>query len=195
MLPLPEPLIISDQVTTPFLYPRSKSYGLTESWEMGGVALSDPSEEMTKYAWHGWMDKTNIYIKRADLATEYLLLTDEQDSITEIDVTFDQNMRPCVTWVAGGVAKLYWYNAEIADYNTTTYAGVKNPRVSLDDKRRFNVANSDIIFSYVRGGSLCYRLQRERYKTEHVLVSNISSDAKLQKIGMGTQNRFLFYVK
>lgn len=195
MLPLPEPLIISDQVTTPFLYPRSKSYGLTESWEMGGVALSDPSEEMTKYAWHGWMDKTNIYIKRADLATEHLLLTDEQDSITEIDITFDQNMRQCVAWVSGGVAKLYWYNSAIENYDITSFSGIRNPRVSLDDKRRFNVANSDIIFAYLKGTDLCYRLQRERYSTEYVLVSDIDPNAKLQKIGMGTQNRFLFYVR
>lgn len=195
MLPLPEPLIIADQVTHPFLYPRSKSYDFTESWELGGVAISDPSEPLTDYVWHAWTDKTNIYLKRADLDNEQILISDKPDSITEIDITFDQNMCPCIAYLAGGVAKLYWYNAEISDYDTTIIAGAKNPRVSLDDKRRFNVANSDIILAYLSGGRLCYRLQRERYTNEHELVNAVPPDARLQKIGMGVQNRFLFYIK
>ena len=69
-LPLPEPLLIDDKVTTPFLYPRSKSYPLTESWENGGAALNDPSEELTKYVWQAWTDGTTITVKRDDLATK-----------------------------------------------------------------------------------------------------------------------------
>ena len=189
-LPLPEPLLITNRVTTQFLYPRSKSYPLTESWENGGVALNNPSEELTKHVWKAWTDGTTITVKRDDLATETVLITDT--SITEVDLTFDQNMRPCIAYVANGVSKLYWYDTQQAKQVINEYPAIRNPRVSLDDKRRFNVGNSDIIFAYQKGADLCYRLQRERFTIEHVLATN-TKKRLLWRIGMGRNNRFLFY--
>ncbi|MGP5103609.1 hypothetical protein ACTXJH_06545 [Psychrobacter celer] len=190
MFPLPEPLIIDSDVPTPFLYPRSKNYPLTESWENGGVALSDPSEDLTKYVWQAWTDGMTIAVKRADLDAYNVVLMDS--NITEIDLTFDQNMRPCITYVADGISKLYWYDAQQAKQVIDEYPLITNPRVSLDDKRRFNVANSDIIFAYQREDKLCYRVQRERFTVERVLATN-PKKRLLWRIGMGSSNRFLFY--
>lgn len=189
-LPLPEPLLIDEGVTTPFLYPRSKWYPLTESWDNGGVALNDPSEELTKYVWKAWTDGTTITVKRDDLDTYHVVLMDT--NITEINLTFDQNMRPCIAYVANGISKLYWYDTQQSMQVIDEYAGIRSPRVSLDDKRRFNVANSDIIFAYQKGDTLCYRLQRERFTVERVLVTN-PKKRLLWRIGMGQGNRFLFY--
>lgn len=192
MLPLPKPLIISDRLATSFSYPRSKNYKLDESWELGGIALSDPSQELTDYIWYGWTDGTNIYCKREDLPQGHLLLSDTH--ISEIDLTFDQNMHPCVAFVADGVSKLYWYDAQQAKQVTTAFDGISTPRVSLDDKRRFNVANSDIIFGYQKGNQLCYRVQRERYGKEYTIATDTTGKKKgLWRIGMGKNNRFLFY--
>ena len=189
-LPNPEPLIISNLVDTPFIYPRSKNYPLTESWESGGVALFDSSEDLTKYVWQAWTDGTLIKVKRDDLDTHHVVLMDT--NITEVDLTFDQNMRPCITYVANGISKLYWYNAEQAMQVFDEYPDIRNPRISLDDKRKFNVANSDIIFAYQKGDTLCYRIQRERFTIEHVLATD-SKKRLLWRIGMGRNNRFLFY--
>ncbi|MGP5531231.1 hypothetical protein ACTXMK_05425 [Psychrobacter celer] len=189
-LPLPEPVVINDGITAPFLYPRSKSYLPTESWDNGGVALSDPSEELTKYVWKAWTDGTSIKVKRDDLDDYHAVLMDT--NITEIDLTFDQNMRPCIAYVANGISKLYWYDTQEAKQVIDEYPDITNPRVSLDDKRRFNVANSDIIFAYQKGDTLCYRVQRERYTVERVLATN-SKRRILWRIGMGRNNRFLFY--
>lgn len=189
-LPLPEPLLIDGGVTTPFIYPRSKSYPLTESWDNGGVALSDPSQDLTKYVWQAWTDGTTITVKRDDLDTYHVVLMDS--NITEIDLTFDQNMRPCIAYVANGISKLYWYDTQQAKQVIDEYPSITNPRVSLDDKRRFNVANSDIIFAYQKGDQLCYRVQRERFTVERVLATN-SKRRILWRIGMGRKNRFLFY--
>lgn len=194
MLPSPEPLIIEQTAATPFLFPRSKSYPLTESWENGGVALSDPSEELTKYVWHTWTDGSVIYCKRDDLEETHTLFY--APHITEVDLTFDQNMRPCFAFVSDGVAKLYWYNTLIANYDVTEFVDIKYPRVSLDDKRRFNVSNSDIIFAYIKDNQLCYRQQRDRFGVEYVLKTyQVSHQKMLWRIGMGTKNRFLFYVR
>ena len=189
-LPLPEPLLITNTVTTAFMYPRSKNYPLTESWENGGVALSDPSQDLTKYVWQAWTDGTTITVKRSDLDAYQVVLMDS--NITEIDLTFDQNMRPCIAYVANGISKLYWYDTQQAMQVTDSYPLIRNPRVSLDDKRRFNVANSDIIFAYQKGDTLCYRVQRERFTIEHVLATN-TKKRLLWRIGMGRKNRFLFY--
>ena len=189
-LPLPEPLLIDGGVTTPFLHPRSKSYPLTESWDNGGVALSDPSEDLTRYVWQAWTDGTTITVKRDDLDTYHVVLMDT--NITEVDLTFDQNMRPCIAYVANGISKLYWYDTQQAKQVIDEYPLITNPRVSLDDKRRFNVANSDIIFAYQKGDQLCYRVQRERFTIEHVLATN-PKKRLLWRIGMGRNNRFLFY--
>lgn len=190
MLPLPEPYLETDKLLTPFLYPRSKNYPLTESWDNGGVNLSDPSEPLTKYIWKAWTDGTSIKVKRDDLDDYHVVLIDT--NITEVDLTFDQNMKPCIAYVADGISKLYWYDAQQAKQVISEYPDIRNPRVSLDDKRRFNVANSDIIFAYQKGDMLCYRIQRERYSVEHVLETN-PKKRLLWRIGMGYNNRFLFY--
>ena len=189
-LPLPEPLLITNTVTTPFLYPRSKNYPLTESWDNGGVALNDPSQDLTKYVWQAWTDGTTITVKRDDLDTYHVVLMDS--NITEIDLTFDQNMRPCIAYVANGISKLYWYDAQQAMQVIDEYPAIRNPHVSLDDKRRFNVSQSDIIFAYQKGNTLCYRVQRERFTIERVLATN-TAKRLLWRIGMGRNNRFLFY--
>ncbi|WP_201595312.1 hypothetical protein [Psychrobacter vallis] len=190
MLPLPEPLLITNTVTTPFLYPRSKSYLPSESWELGGVALSDSSEDLDKYVWRAWTDGSTIKVQRDDLETYQVVLMDS--NVTDVDLTFDQNMRPCIAYVANGISKLYWYDTQQAMQVITEFPLITSPRVSLDDKRRFNVANSDIIFAYQKGDTLCYRLQRERFTIEHVLATNTNMRI-LWRIGMGTKNRFLFY--
>lgn len=189
-LPNSEPLLLDGGVTTPFIYPRSKNYPLTESWDNGGVALSDPSEYLTKYVWQAWTDGTTITVKRDDLDAYHVVLMDT--NITEIDLTFDQNMRPCIAYVANGISKLYWYDTQQAKQVIDEYPTIRNPRVSLDDKRRFNVANSDIIFAYQKGDTLCYRVQRERFTIERVLATN-TNKRLLWRIGMGRNNRFLFY--
>ena len=111
--------------------------------------------------------------------------------ITEVDLAFDQNMRPVLAYVSGGIAKLYWYDTVSQSQVITDFPNAKNPRVSLDDKRTFNTANSDVIFAYINNDQLCCRYQRERYGIEHVL-HQLPPKTELVKIGMGTANRFLF---
>lgn len=188
-LPLPEPLIIDDDLTTPFLYPRDKRHDFRQSWDNGGVALSNPNEGLTKYVWHCYTDGQSIYLKRDDVNDWQLILTDS--NISEVDFTFDQNMRACLVWVANGLAKMQAYDSVSQSVKITEYRNIKNPRVSLDDKRKFNIANSDIIFGYVRDGNLCYRLQRERYTIEHILATDARKNT-LVRIGMGRKLRFMF---
>lgn len=189
-LPDPQPFIADNLFDTLFLYPRSKNYPLTESWDNGGVALGDSSEDLSKYVWQAWTDGTTITVKRDDLDTYHVVLMDS--NITEIDLTFDQNMRPCIAYVANGISKLYWYDTQQAKQVIDEYPLIRNPRVSLDDKRRFNTGGSDVIFAYQRGSKLYCRVQRDRFTVEHELATN-TKKRLLWRIGMGRNNRFLFY--
>ena len=176
------------------LFPRSRAYPLTESWEQGGVGLSDTSQGLVSHIWRAWTDSKATYIQRSDLpkdTSKTLLATPD---ITEIDLTFDQNMRPVLAYVSGGIAKLYWYDTVSQSQTITDFPEAQNPRVSLDDKRSFNTANSDVIFAYINNDQLCCRYQRERYGIEHVL-HQLPPKTELVKIGMGTANRFLFDTK
>ena len=191
MLPDREPLLIKETEDTEFLYPRSINYPLTESWDNGGKDLGDLSEELTDYVWKAWTDGKKVYLQRVGLDVIHTVLEDED--ITEIDVTFDQNMRPCVAYYSNDVSKLFWYDTSLGKAVTTSFSkDILRPRVSLDDKRRFNVSNSDILFFYQRDKYLCYRLQRERFTIEHVIFED-TKYRFLWKIGMGTKRRFLIH--
>lgn len=177
-----------------FLPPRNKTASATECWEIGGIALSDTSEPF-KYYWYGYVKGKAIYLHRSGADPVTVLAF--AGSVTEMSFTFDQNMRPTIAYVENGVAKLYWYDASVAKNVLTLYPNITNPRLSLDDKRKFNIGNSDIIFAYVIDHNrLCYRLQRERYGAEHVLLTDTtkSDDEPLElfTIGMSADNRFLF---
>lgn len=176
------------------LSPRSRAYPLTESWESGGVGLSDTSQGLSSHTWRTWTDSKDIYIQRSDLPKDTAKTLLAALNITELDLTFDQNMRPVLTYVSGGIAKLYWYDTVSQSQTITDFPNVQNPRVSLDDKRAFNTANSDVIFAYINNDQLCCRYQRERYGIEHVL-HQLPPKTQLVKIGMGTANRFLFDTK
>ena len=192
MLPLADGLATVESTDNGILLsPRSRTYALTESWEQGGVGLSDTSQGLVSHTWRAWTDSKDIYIQRSDLAKDTAKTLLAAPNITELDLTFDQNMRPVLTYVSGGIAKLYWYDTVSQSQVITDFPNVQNPRVSLDDKRSFNTPNSDVIFAYINNDRLCCRYQRERYGTEHVL-HQLPPNAKLGKIGMGTTNRFLF---
>ena len=153
-----------------FLPPRNKSQTATKCWELGGIALSDTSEPM-QYYWYGYVKGKAIYLQRSGV--EPIAVLAFAGDVTEMSFSFDQNMRPTIAYVENGVAKLYWYDSSAAKNVLTLYPTITNPRLSLDDKRKFNIGNSDIIFAYVSDHNrLCYRLQRERYGAEHVLLTD-----------------------
>ena len=176
---------------TPFVPPRNRNSKFRESWELGGVAISDPSEDF-KYFWRGFLSGKYIALERQGQPLNKVIKF--SGDVTEISFSFDQNMKPVITFVEDGVSKLYFYDTVLQKEVTVVYKGIRNPRVSLDDKRRFATSYSDVIFAYLKGDSLFYRLQRERYDTEH-LVSVVSKSSTLAQIGMTEDRRFLFHIK
>jgi hypothetical protein len=157
---------------------RVKTPGeLTVGYEMGGVAIQDPSQGLLVQLWRVRVIAGAFIYIDAPNTPPFLLLTDV--NISEVDLAFDQNMFPFVTYVSNGLIKFYWYDPLAAQFVTSTILEFAwTPRCTLDDKRPFDVSNSDIILMYVNllSGQIVYRIQRERYATEHAIDTAAVND-------------------
>ena len=109
--------------------------------------------------------------------------------VTEISLAFDQNMRPAVAYVAAGVAKFYWYDANAAAFVTTTYAGAVSPVCMMDDKRPMEIDLCDILLFYVRSGRVYHRRQRDRYAVEYNMAAMAPGTTRIGRVGMTDKNR------
>lgn len=169
-----------------------------QDWELGGVYLNDPSLGLMVKLWRVRLeiDKdtgvgTVIVSAPGGVSpteAERVLFTGAD--ISEVCLAFDQNMNPFVGYMQGGACKYYWYDPTIPGMTHSTLpAGSYDPRSTLDDKRLFNISDSDILFSYIRAGNLCVRYQRERYDTEHVLKAGAGPNARLVSMAMNVGSR------
>lgn len=192
---MPDGVLSTTPVAARFVGARSGAASKTIDYEDGGIAIQDPSEGLLYQQWRARLfdpgESSSRVMLSAPNTPEFTLLG--LPGLTEISVSFDQNMRPVLAFVQSGVAKLRWYDSVAGDQVITEIgADVITPRVSLDDKR-FLATNgyqtSDVILAYVRGGNLYTRIQRERYETEHLMAEGVKP---LIKIGMSRALRLQF---
>lgn len=185
-------IVISDDI---LLDPKNKSRALTEAYEMGGIKLLDSSKGLLIKEYQIKTDGKTILLKTEDETTWTEVMSDV--AISEVDITFDQQMRLHLTWVSNGIPKFFVYDALQSRQVIKEYPEIRNPRISLDDKRTdMGSGGSDIIFAYIRKDSneLCYRVQRDLYDKEYQTGHVFTEDYVLWKIGMGQNNAFLFYI-
>ncbi|OYT14564.1 MAG: hypothetical protein B7C24_17635, partial [Bacteroidetes bacterium 4572_77] len=135
---------------------RGRSGLLTIDYDDGGIDVQDTSEGLLYQIWTARIsdDKTEILLS-ADNKAEYTFVTGV--NITEVSLTFDQNMNPCVAYVENEISKFYWYDASIPAYDTIIIDGT-TPKIFLDDKRVSQSDNSDILMFYLRNGNLYHRM-------------------------------------
>jgi hypothetical protein len=138
-------------------------------FERGGVALNDASEGIDGYDWKAWVEGDDILLARAPYDSPTTLFT--AAGTTWVSLAFDQNMRPALAYMQAGACKLYWYDTTIPGPATTTFADCTSPMLCMDDKRQGADQYNDILFFYVRAGSIRYRQQRDRYNTERTLTA------------------------
>jgi hypothetical protein len=192
---LPDDALSSRPVPARFSGARSGATSKTVDYEDGGIALNDSSEGLLYQRWRARLfnaGKVDSYVMLdAREVDEFVWLT--VPFMTEISFSFDALMRPAIAYVAAGSAFLNWYDSVEAAYVTTTLpAGVITPRVSLDDKRYMQSSGyqlSDVILGYVRGTTLYYRQQRDRYTIERALATGVKP---LIRIGFNRGLRFQF---
>lgn len=196
---LPDNTLSTAPVISPMLYPKNLDIVGVESFDLGGIGLNDPSQGLQYQAWHAWSDIEDetgtVFLGPIGQTVPYIQLP----GVTQVSITFDQNMNPFLAFVQNGVAKFRWWDTVTSSYQVTDLpVGSTFPRASLDDKRQFSLGSSDIILAYIRDSNLYYRQQRDRYENEYLLYPDLNlyiTAPRLHDVGMGTNLRFQFMVQ
>lgn len=188
---MPDDVRSTVPVPAPLTGARALGVAARIDYEDGGIALNDPSAGLLYQRWRGRLIDNDVILDAPEYPAEVIFSAPD---ITEISFTFDQNMRPALAFVQGGVAKLRWFDSQAgAQVVTNIGVGVINPRVILDDKRLTQVSRSDIILGYVRDGAAYYRQQRDRFLIERLY--HPGPWVGLIKIGFNSQLRLQFLLR
>lgn len=158
--------------------------------EDGPVDYQDPSQGQRYQQWRAYLKESAIYIEADNRAPEQLLAS-PGNTITDISIAFDWNGNLHYAWVDQGVARMYWYDTQAADYATMQLpAGVRTPKMTLDDKRPRQSGRADIILAYIKSDNgLYFRMQRDRFGIERLLDAGpfISLDKMYMNSGLRLQ--------
>jgi hypothetical protein len=186
---LPDDVLSSQVIQAAFLPPkdiRPPNYRI--AYEIGGIALQDPSQGLLYQIWTAEIIGSDVVIY-AEHVAQSLLFT--AAGVTEISLTFDQNMNPFVAFIQDGQPKFWWFDTVVSQQIFSNLpAGSLSPRAVLDDKRPLQNGTSDIILAYVRDGYLFFRMQRDRYGIEYLLKAGIGGTVAL--LGMNDVWRLQF---
>lgn len=162
----------------------------TTDYELGGAGIGDGSQGLQVQSWRVRVSGTDVLVSADPYTSETLVFSEA--GITECSLAFDQNMNYVIAYVANGIAKLRWYDP-IADATVKTNfaADVRSPFVCMDDKldRATTLNRNDVLLFYIRGSSLYYRQQRDRYDTEYLLKTFPGPAVTIRRVGMSVANR------
>lgn len=164
--------------------------------ELGGIALNDASQGLNYWVWTLEYDEPSSEIRLTNGDNSSTTVQATVVGVTEVALAFDQNMRPAIAYVVDGVTNLQWFDSVTASIVTTPFIGAVNPLLSTDEKRTEFVDLSDILLWYIKGNLLCYRMQRERFETEHVAYTLPSPNVNtLMRVGMNRGGRFQVHLR
>lgn len=142
-------------------------------YELGGVGLNNTSEGLQYQLWTFEGIANTIYVSAPNTSGQIQLLV-LSGPVEGLAGTFDQNMNPFVAYKQAGQWHYWWFDPiagrmVISDLLT----GVTSCKVCLDDRRDFEVANSDILLFYTLNGNLYHRRQRDRYTDQLLLRTSV----------------------
>lgn len=160
--------------TTPqisgYLQPDGVDRILNEDWERGPLALEDVTEGLYYQDWKlTWDYGTGDFIVTPQSFGFPSVVLPAVANVTQCSLAFDKNGHINIAYTANGLPYLYWYDTVAASWLTTALPATVNcPTLTLDDKRRMESANNDIILWWTehQGAGLynLYRaLQRDRF--------------------------------
>lgn len=169
-----------------FLPPRNRYYPMDIAYCEAGPTMTKAENGMLGYVWKAFLRGNEICVKREDLDEIHVITSKE--NITQLDITFDQTMRPFLCYVKDGLPYYYHFDKDDSSYSEVALdPTVTFPRCALD--MPYDIPNSDIYIGYNRDGNLCYRIQRERFTKEYVLAT-IPHRSMVWRIGRTKDGRF-----
>lgn len=160
---IPEERFSTEAIRGEPLNPWSRDRKTAYHW--GPVQVQNPSQGLLVKIWTLRAEGGKAILSAPGSPTK-TLFTRGAD-IDNINLSFDQNGRPCVCFEEeGGGAHLYWFDPVPNEPVFMPITG-ESPRITLDDARPFNGANSDVVLAYIRDGIIRHRRQRDRFMDEY----------------------------
>lgn len=187
---IPENRLSSEPVSGYFLYPNGIVRTALEYYEMGGVAIQDPSKGVRHQPWYGYWRDNKAYLCPNISGTPIEIF--EQEDVIQFAFCFDQNMEwQAVTVDTEDVMTFYWFDAGTNSRAVTTYPGVQSAALTLDDKRDLatRTGASDVLLTYIKGQELLMRRQRDRYEDEYILSDTLAGNLLITYFGMTDKMR------
>lgn len=190
---MPNNTLSAAAVVGGYLSPDINVVSRLRDYEDGGVGIQDTSQGSSGYLWECYFEADGAVMLRRDGIAPIRFFS--QPRIVEITFAFDQNMRPNFAYeLDDGTIELRWYDSLLPGYRTESFGAGRNPRLTMDDKRPEMVALSDVLFVYIRGDSLYYRQQRDRFQIERLLRTGVEKSSRLRNIGMTDNLRLYFEI-
>lgn len=185
---IPDERLSTELVYAPFRELVRSVDEFTVDYELGGVALSNPTQGFYGWQWYARVFENNQVQVRRDGQDWQTLFTRAGD-VTEIALAFDTNMRPFITFIEDGEGWFWWFDPVP---NQQVFVALpdnsRHPRACLDEKRDIFIGTADTILAYFRDDLLCFRALRDRFEIEYYLASGFDFDHILVDV-----NRNLFY--
>lgn len=137
---------------------------------------------------------TKQFIITHESGEEIFPLSDPTVTVKNVSLCRDQNLQLIWSYsyedANGNLFTAFnWYNIIIGKTVTSNFPNAKMSYVFLDEERDELAGDSDVIIFYVRvDGTLCFRLQRERFEVEYPSIKLNESD-EIIAVGKTTTNR------
>lgn len=186
---IPEGHLSSYPVPAPLVGPDRFPFNELMSYETGPIAFQDSSHGMQYQIWRIRVVGDDVYVTAPNTPETVVF---SKRCITHVSLSFDQNARYVIAYILEGNALwLYWYDPVVQQFTHTWLEdGVRDVCVTMPDKRKFQISESDIGVFYTKGALLCARWQIERYQNIQILQEGVAG--RLMRVGMNAHYRLQF---
>lgn len=176
----------------------------TQSLQLGGIGLSDPTQGLEVQDWTLDLVASNILldtfvISAPNTPTTQLYQLPSGQSASTCSLAFDQNMKPAIGYMQDSGGYLWWWDATIPAYQVLFLGStITSVQLTMDDKRsaQTGAGTNDIICAYTDSNNLYYRQLRDRFQTQYTLAFPVGlPNPQLLKVGMNEDWRLQFYLQ
>lgn len=157
----------------------------------GGSTLADGSAGIDFQDWQCTFDDVNIYVLPL---TSGAGATVPMIGVSQASAAMDRSNQPNIAYIASGLCRLRWWDANAHVFTTTTFVGATRILVVQDDPRDPMSSSCDVVVTYqLAAGGVYFRRQRDRYSIEYTAAAPADAGVRvLTSFGMGSKNRLLW---
>lgn len=170
---------------TSMLNPDNKGRVDGVDWELGAPqGASDLTVRGS--VWKSRLVGNTVEVSN-DLTTWVPLITIANIDPATFTFSFDLAMRGMISYrlIGSSDIKLYWYDTTIPGNTTLTVTNAVSPFLTYDYPFDGSLLGAEVLWFYLRGTSVLFRRQSERFTVERTFSTLPSGQTKITGAGMG----------